>query len=177
MNAREDTSHVARIWGVALDVVRSLRSPRRYNAWVAITDLFLRPHMFRRHPMYAQDQYHALNMLSRNVVHAEYDINANTHKVRAPMSENNMINGQYQRRHWHSHAKTKKPITPPNWSREVKNAQANFPTPYFCAKQRIPYNNVRNRAKQTIPKNPISTKQEEVKKQTNINPATHTVIG
>ena len=106
MNAREETPYMARIWYIALDIVRTLRSPRRYNTWVAITDIFLRHQVFRHHPIYARDLHQALNMLSSNIVKAEYDINENTPYQRAPMSENNMINGQYQRCHKRIHAKT-----------------------------------------------------------------------
>ena len=93
MDAREETAQMGRICDIALDIARMPRSPRRYNTWIAITDLCLHRQMCRHRPIYAQDLYQALNMLRSNIVQAEYDIDANTIYLRAPMEENNVING------------------------------------------------------------------------------------
>ena len=87
MIAREETPRMAGVWDIALDRARTLRSPRRYNTWIAITDLFLHHRMFRHHPIYAQDLYQALNILSSNIVQTEYDIDANNRYIRSPMGE------------------------------------------------------------------------------------------
>lgn len=105
MNAREETPKLAMICDIALDIVRTLRSPRRYNEWVAITDLSLRHYMHRRRPIYAKELHQALIMMNCNIVQTEYEIDSSTPYLRAPMAEYNMLNGQYQRCPKHCQAK------------------------------------------------------------------------
>ena len=96
MNECEETPHLSRIWDIALGVIRTLRTPRVYDAWITVTDLYLHPYMLRRQPIYAKDLYQALNMLNGNIVPVEYNINANTRYIRATMSYAICVNGQYQ---------------------------------------------------------------------------------